>query len=468
MAFLAGVAVDLIIGALTAGVIAFSYEWVTKVLIPGLSHIDSFSTVTEMAAAIHSAEDALKNSLSGQQLSSMQMLYSTLNAAVTAGYVKPGQATDAVAFALEIGGGSSANLNDLTAATLTARFKLYSEQRGTTSTGGGGTAVAGPAPGEHSLGTPTNFPATPTIEVTGPAISPHLSPQLAATAGGQLITAAESTLKPQSVSIPGVTPTEAKGITLALAAIYHNAISVEAMALNHVLANIGSIDSSLASLKTEVSTVDGRVTTVDNTLKSTEAALSSEIQGLQGSVDTLAGQITGIDQQVQQIDTAIAGISTGTQPVDLSGIQSQIDGIDQTLPGLATTSQLDTVNSTATQALTEAETIAASLAGIGALGLAATISDLQACCEANSEITGPIRGGGATSGLLGQLGGLLTKATAIFAGLAILDAINQVWDGQLVDLTTAQTATTVAPWVVDEILPTVLVSVADQAQLAGT
>lgn len=468
MVFAAGAAVDLIIAALTAAAVGFTLVELHATILPLLQAIDGVTALENVLADIHAGEDALKLQLSGARFTAATNLYQSLADAFSAGYVKPGQATAAVAYALEISGGSSANLDDLTKLTLATRFEEYGRLVGNISAPPAPAPPRQPPPVEQSQGTPTATSPPETVAVTGGAISPYLSPELAATDGGKLVSAAEANLTKQSVTVPGLSPATAQGITLALAASYHDAITIQATTLNHVLDNLSSIDTTLSGLRADVNAAGSKATSVDDSLRTVESALSGQIDSIQNEVNGIDGRLDGIDNEINGIDGRITTIEAGTGAPDLSGLQGQIDGIDAQLPGFATTTQLDGVGSTASTALHEAEAVAATLAGVGALGLVSTINDLEACCTANSEITGPIKAGGATPGLLGQLGGLLGKAGAIAAALALVDAVNELWDANVVDLTTAQTATVVAPIVTNAVLPSILERVTQQAQLAGT
>jgi hypothetical protein len=71
---------------------------------------------------------------------------------------------------------------------------------------------------------------------------------------------------------------------------------------------------------------------------------------------------------------------------------------------------------------------------------------MEDCCTENSNVTKPITAGGATPGLLKQLGGILKLAAEIGFAATIIDIAASVFDLNVALQNTIDGSAKVAPW----------------------
>jgi len=248
------------------------------------------------------------------------------------------------------------------------------------------------------------------------------------TPGGKIVAQAEAAIKTVRVTVPGLTQVETRGISIAIAHAYQDTLSVIVSALNHVEAQITALGRTVAAqghtgtttAKTVTKTAPS-VTHTLNALKATQASLSAEVRHLETLIQGLQAQITSIKTQPPVITPTPAPVtSSPLSPTDRALIDS--------IPLLATTASVTQASLVANAANTLALQNQAVLGDSYVPNLPSTINSLEECCAANSNITNPIRSGGATPGLLSGLGGLLAKGAMLAVGAGILETIIALFD----------------------------------------
>jgi len=248
------------------------------------------------------------------------------------------------------------------------------------------------------------------------------------------------------IHAPGLTAVEAKAISLAIETSYGDTMHVLIGVTNALIArelaagkstgttvaSTGASTKALAKLAATLAT-DQRLTT--GRITAIEKALAAE----RSTEATLATKVAGIARQPRTTsDPALAKRVTA--------VETRLGGIETKLPTLATAAMLAPVAAGVTSLRQTVPAITQELQTSGVANLPPTIQQLEDCCYANSQVTKPIKAGGATPSLLGQLGGLLKKAAygLFFAGL--VDAAVAIIDMPAVVLGTIRGADWVMPY----------------------
>ena len=444
MAPLAEAAIDILIAVLATAAVGFTVGEVSSIIDPQLKQLDLIHDATTLAADIHTLEDSVKAQFAGQKGQTLSNLYTGLHAAVVAGEVPPGDTENAMAYILATNEYAGVPVAQITPAQLTDLFKSYGDalKSSTTSTTTHTTGL--PELGGHSTGNLESAQGAVAEATSTETISANLPSSLSGTQGATWVTEAEKGLPTTTVAIPGMDPATAQGVSALLDATYSNALAVTAKVASTISDEVSSIDGSISQIRGNLSDLLVKLDNAEATTSGVAQALAAQLGGITAALDQLGAAVGSIDQHLSRLEAEVAAITVGTTSPDLSGIQDEISGIDAQLPGFATIDQLNQVRSTADTALTDATSTIAELAGIGVLGLVATIADLEICCESNSEVTGPIRAGGATTGLLSGLGSLLAKGAELLALGAFFDFLAGVFLMELPDQLAIFEATAIA------------------------
>ena len=265
------------------------------------------------------------------------------------------------------------------------------------------------------------------------------------TAGGRIVAAAEASVRTAEIHAPGLTAVEAKAISLAIETSYGDTMHVLIGVVNDLVGRITAADTAAG-----MSTGDARVST---------AALARLAARLAADQKLTTGRITAIEKALAaersteaKLATKVEGIArqpkTTTDPAlakRVTAVETKLGGIETKIPTLATAAMLAPVAAgvsglTATQLATTKE-----LQTSGVANLPPTIQQLEDCCYANSQVTKPIKSGGATPSLLRSLGGLLTKGYALLLVAGAVDAVIGIFDMPAVVLGTIRGAEWVMP-----------------------
>jgi len=248
------------------------------------------------------------------------------------------------------------------------------------------------------------------------------------TPGGKIVTQAEARIETARITVPGLSPVEARGISLAIARAYEDTLTVLVGSLNHVEAQITALGRTVAIQghqgTTALSQIASTVPSVTHTLgelKRDQATLQKEIRHVETLIHGLQAQITSIRSQPPTTTPAPAPIGTpALSPSDRALVGS--------IPLLATTASVTKVSLVANRAEALALKNRSVLGDSYVPNLPSRIQTLEECCAANSGVTNPIRSGGASPSLLGSLGGLLAKGAELLVGAAIVETVIALFD----------------------------------------
>ena len=329
-----------------------------------------------------------------------------LRTAVSDGYVPPSEVGAALRWALK-----AAKLAAITGAFV-AGGELYRQL-----------VAYGHAHGHHGGKpvVPAKAPATGSIVVGGEG-------EGARTPGGRIVGAAERGVARATVKVPGLTPTEAKGISLAIARSYGDVMHVLITVVNELTAEIRAVGDLVGTVRPTTHEAPPAPAVVPKSvtvaLSGIEAELARLVHG-QGVLDArIANVESGLTGARQQIAT-----TTGRVQEIVHGLPGLVGGIVAgATGGLATATDLGKLQGELTAEKGAVAGLQSELQTAGVPNLPTEIAGLEDCCAENKAVTQPIKEGGATPSLLRRLGGLLTYGYALgliagFVGtlLTILD-----------------------------------------------
>ena len=412
----------------------FTASELTGTLGPAFADLDAAVGVDDLLTQIDKVEATFATRLGGTQAAQMSALMGGLTDAVETGTVLPGQTNAAIGFVLATGGVEVLAHTSVETKALESLYTLFGVDRGNRPHAKVVPPAKVPAPAPASAGIPSPSSTEPKPATVPARITIGVTVPEPATPGGKLVNAAEKAVKRTTVTVPGLSRTAAHGVSLAISRSYQNMLAVLVTTLNDVEDQIGQLGSEVATLtgiSAETAKGIGSVQTfMQDRLDLAEKRIANIITGM----DNLQGEETNLQSQITQALTSPPSPVTGTAPGGLQGITPAEAALIATIPTLATSSQLSAVadaeaNDAANITGLELETQAANLPN-----LPTTISDLEDCCAENEAVTKPITDGGATPGLLGQLGGLLSWASLlVLAGelfSVVLTALD--WDDSII------------------------------------
>ena len=441
MAFLPEVIELAIEAELTADVVGLTTVEVADTVIPAIETLDAASSVDAAITDLSKVGDELIAKLGIQNATEIENLLNAVAEAYKAGELPVSETSKAIAWILGKGGVKLLASTAIAAEALKSWFAIYSATHGHTPhpttpvTAAPLTNAPGSIVGGNPTGTPptvTTVPSTVTVGVDVP--EPN-------TPGGILVAQAQKAVKPAAVSVIGLTPQQAQGISVSLALAYSNLLTVmvsmtnvieeQISAVSHQVSNLtGSSDAAQAA--TEVGLVN-----LGDRLSEDELRIKNLIDGEQ----TLQATATNLQLQIANLAKSIPP-TTGTGTGDGNpGVTPEQAALIATIPTLATTASVTQVDLEAQQAEQDALKAQTQLAETVPPDLGTTIKDLEDCCAENSAVTNPITQGGATPSLLRQLSGILTKAYAlglVGSFVATILAIFDLPDSVLVTVTSAE------------------------------
>lgn len=259
--------------------------------------------------------------------------------------------------------------------------------------------------------------------------------------GAQQVSAqAKLSPKARTIRAPGVASHVVRAITESSAALWSNVLSLTASITDQIVAEVRAVGYVAGEARSQaISTqhsLDSHVASTEVAIRTLRADLKAAIKEL----DKLAGgpKAIAMGDVLKRVEEYISHHQAhGTDKV-IAGIQAAQRTDAQRLGG----QQLEIVHLAAGVAeLTPLLALKPLLQLKGTLQkLPTELKTLEDCCYANSQVTQPIRAGGATPSLLSQLGNVLKHAAEIFFGISIADAILGFFDMPLEVLTAIQSA----------------------------
>ncbi len=375
--------------------------------------IDSATTETEMAAKVDEAMRGLEVKIGTAASERLMPLYEGLKTAVTEGEVLPGEAQLATNYVIGTGGVKILAVGGAAALVIAKLFHDFAAEYHNPTR----RPPAPPKPVRH----PTRRPAPPALTVPIAVPEPN-------TPGGRIVAEAEKSLKSLRITAPGLSATAARSVSIAIAEAYKDTLTVLVGSLNHV-------EAQISGTQAEISKLDGQLGTVAKVAGTVPTLTTVEISGLDGTISRIERGMRTLDTRIGNVETEITHISgqpvtTTTPPAapPSPGLTPAQAAEVATIPQLATSASVTQVGIEAAAALALAKANAPTPGNAYVPNLPTKMQTLEDCCAANTEVTQPIRSGGATPSLLSKLGGLLVKAYAlgivasvIEVGLSLLD-----------------------------------------------
>ena len=313
-------------------------------------------------------------------------------------------------------------------------------------------AIAAPSPPlSDNQGNRSPFaPAAPVAFPNAPA------PPSPDTPGGHIVKKALSTTQPVGITAAGVDQEIATAISAAMQAETSKITGIIAQSIDQALGGLqpGHAKAQIAANAKNISALKTAVINLQISVKADDvAAVKADLATVTTEVDKLISQM---DLTVPSaLDTRVNTIGTELQ-TDFSELTTKVEKLisqmDLTVPSALDT-QLNSVDAKATDALAmlalaTPSALDTALNGVEAsmTKVKADIDDLDECCSENSAVTNPIRAGGATSSLLGQLGNVLKWAFGIGAVMSIVDTVATILDFPATFAATAADTEAIATW----------------------
>lgn len=271
----------------------------------------------------------------------------------------------------------------------------------------------------------------PSVPLVPPVLSTPSQGQQAVVGGATGIT-------PSTVTGGTAEGTSADQVSAALAVTFVDAMRVVASVFDAFLPNMapGQVPEALSQLNTAVNTLENQMSQVR------AGTWPRGFIGLQEAVGGALEALNGLSQEVgilaQQVaEKADSALETDIKAAEstISGIGDQVTGlVDNTVPELA--AGLGTLTGTvgSLDSLVNGEVVpglnsVTDLANQNAAKLALTDDDcLEALCDAETNVTQPIKDGGATPSLLRNLGSLLGLGWVVSTVFGLMTSIATLLD----------------------------------------
>ncbi len=363
----------------------------------------------------------------GDEKTAAMAFWRVISVAISDGDIEPRELAQALTWVEETHGITSVTYAFIAGGLLAAGFALWGLNHGHKGVG------PSPAPAPA---------APPAVQITEPVPEPT-------TIGGEIVANIQKKLTLTKITVPGLSATQARGVSLAIAAAYKDLLYIDVNSLNHteglwrqVAAEMAVIDAKVEALRGGTSGVPPSVTDALKTIDAHLTQIDQSMNQASANINLLRNAVVGIQQQVSTLAGEVAALPapsaplTGTQLAELA-----------TIPAL--TAGLATATATATSAEALAAADASQLAAIGQSVPPTTLQDLEDCCEQNAQVTGPIRQGALSLGNFASL----TSLGNLFHYLFEFTIIGALVDGILAILDlpdtvngTVQGAEIVAGW----------------------
>lgn len=427
-----------------------------------LGNLDEETTVDSLLRAIDDYEKSIEGEIVGQAYTETEDMFNALADAVEEGAVPPGSVLKSVAWGLLIAGGTITSVDEWK-----SLFLHYAVDNGHPVTNPAKTAVSPPTAIVVPPDVTKAAPPAPSVQRSVPQQAITVSVPDPTSPGGKLVAAAEAAIKRTSVSVAGLSPTEAQGVSLALAQAYQNGLTVAVSVANALEDQLSVVSADIKTLTYQVGNLSdslaGEQNFVAGRLNIDEERIANTLTGL----TTLQGELTNLQEQITAVATASP--TTVVSPAGPSGIElSPTDPVLlAAIAPLATKADIAGLQEELDATDSEVSTLATQAETAGIPNSPTTMTDLEDCCEANDAITGPIRNGGATPSLLSQLGALLGEAAILGFGATVISGLLAMLDLNDSIVATVWSAEYVTG-LVEQVIPVVLADVSWSDSVAAT
>ncbi len=278
------------------------------------------------------------------------------------------------------------------------------------------------------------------------------------TQGQRIVVEAGQGLTQQSVTAPGFTKAQAQAISTAIGVATADVLKAQALVTDRMLPGMapGQVPESLKQLDTAAGVLERQVAALRKEVG------TGKITGVAGTVSGISKAVVILQGEVKTLSEQMTGDKTSGLLADVDGLRQAVAGdklelahINKTLPDLATTAALTALTGKVAVTVEEldlkhASALDTALNGVehNVTALKAKTDELDECCDLNSQITNPIRQGGATPSLLKSLGSLLKGAVEGVFLATILDSVLLIFDAPAVISTTVIDTETLSNWAV--------------------
>ena len=271
----------------------------------------------------------------------------------------------------------------------------------------------------------------PSVQVPAPVLP---SPSL----GQQAVVRGTTAIRPSTVTGGTAEGTSAAQVSAALAVTAVDVLRVVAQVFDDMLPNMspGQVTAALDQLNAAVNALEAQMQQVRNGVwprgfKGLQEAVGGALQALNGleqEVNTLAQDVamkaeSAIGDAVNANTKAVAGVTAtvaGLVGSAIPFIEGEVGSLTQQVSDLG-----DTVTNTIEPELAQVTQDTAANTKM----LSGTDQDcLDELCDDQTNVTKPIRNGGATPSLLGKLGSLLGLGWALGTLFTLMDAIATLLD----------------------------------------
>lgn len=245
-------------------------------------------------------------------------------------------------------------------------------------------------------------------------------------------------------------------VSTALAITFNNAMQVLAKVIDDMLPNLapGQVPQALDQLNSATTVLERQIAGVMSDLdKADTGSLAAQLNGalealhgLSQEVNTLAEQMatkadSGLEDGINANTAEIAALSTTVGTIVHSSIPELANGLDALIADVGTmdTKLTGTIEPELTKVTQDTAANTTELSGTDK-------ECLDQLCDAINNVTNPIKSGGADSGLLKKLGGLLGTVFAAEGILALVTTFETLLNAPAVYSAVVQDMPTMATW----------------------
>jgi hypothetical protein len=267
----------------------------------------------------------------------------------------------------------------------------------------------------------------PTYIAPGPPVLPSPSH------GQTVVAKGAREVAPSQVPGADLSPASVAAIQTAIGVASADILKVQAAVIDAMLPNLapGQVTQALDQLNTAANALENQMTGVLTTLnKNATGSLAAQVNGALETLNGLAQEVGILAQDVAMKAESKIGDDVNANTAEIAVLSGTVGAITGTMiPNII--SDVDNVASTVgsiSDTLANdvepqlAQTTAQTAANTDTLS--GTDKDcLDQLCDAEGNVINPIKDGGATPGLLKQLGGLLTEALKIGALMSLVEGL---------------------------------------------
>jgi uncharacterized protein YoxC len=259
-------------------------------------------------------------------------------------------------------------------------------------------------------------------------------PELPSPSHGQTVVAKGAReVTPSQVPGADLSPASVAAIQTAIGVASADILKVQAAVIDAMLPNLapGQVTQALDQLNTAANALENQMTGVLTTLnKNATGSLAAQVNGALETLNGLAQEVNTLAEDVAMKAESTIGDDVNANTAEIGTLSAAmatvvgtaIPDLAQGLQGL--TSTVGSLDNTVTNEIEPqlAQTTEQTAANTDTLS--GTDKDcLDQLCDAEGNVINPITEGGATPGLLKQLGGLLTKAFEIGALMSLVEGL---------------------------------------------